>query len=127
MISRILAGITVISCCTLAVLLFATNPTSIGPGGMLAVFILGYLSLLGVVTFLLFLGAKATRAIVHVMTGRLVRTTLTLRRAYLYSSVLAVIPMLFVSLYSAGGIMWYEVLLLILFGAIGVVYIAKRT
>jgi hypothetical protein len=35
--------------------------------------------------------------------------------------------MMAVGLNSMGGIQWYEILLLALFGGIGVIYIARRT
>ena len=127
MISRILAVVTVVSASLLVILLFTTNPGSVGPAGLLLVFILGYLSLLGLVTFLLFYGVKLWVNLVRLITRRTVHFQLTFRRAYLYASILATLPMMVVGLYSTGGISWYELLLISLFGAIGVLYIAKRT
>lgn len=127
MISRILAIVTVVSASLLVVLLFTTNPGSVGPAGLLSVFILGYLSLLGLVTFLLFYGVKFWVYLVKLITRRTVRFQLTLKRSYLYASILATLPMMMVGLYSTGGISWYELLLIGLFGAIGTLYIAKRT
>ena len=127
MISRILAIVTVVSASLLVVLLFTTNPGSVGPAGLLLVFILGYLSLLGLVTFLLFYGVKFWVYLVKLITRRTIRFQLTLKRSYLYASILATLPMMVVGLYSTGGISWYELLLISLFGAIGTLYIAKRT
>lgn len=127
MISRILAIVTVVSASLLVALLFTTNPGSVGPAGLLLVFILGYLSLLGLVTFLLFYGVKFWVYLVKLITRRTIRFQLTLKRSYLYASILATLPMMVVGLYSTGGISWYELLLISLFGAIGTLYIAKRT
>lgn len=127
MVSRILAIVTVVSASLLVVLLFTTNPGSVGPAGLLLVFILGYLSLLGLVTFLLFYGVKFWVYLVKLITRRTIRFQLTLKRSYLYASILATLPMMMVGLYSTGGISWYELLLISLFGAIGTLYIAKRT
>lgn len=127
MMSRALAIITIVSASLVIILLFTTNPGSAGPAGLLLVFILGYLSLLGLVTFLLFYGLKLWAYLVRLITRRAVRFRLTLKKSYLYSSILATLPMMVVGLYSTGGINWYELLLIGLFGAIGTLYIAKRT
>lgn len=127
MISRILAIITVASGCLLAVLLFTTNPGNVGPAGLLGVFVLGYLSLLGVVTFLLFYTTKLGKFLFQAVGRRTIRNEMTLRRAYLYASVIATLPMMLIGLYSTGGVNWYEVLLIGLFGIIGVTYVARRT
>lgn len=127
MVFRILAIMTVISCCVLTLVLFTTTPSTIGPAGMLGVFVLGYLSLLGVVTFLLYYGERLGAILLRVLGFRPGRIHLSLGRAYLYASVFAALPMMAIGLYSTGGIAWYEFLLLILFGLIGVVYIAKRS
>lgn len=127
MILRALIAVTVTCCCVLTLVLFTTNPGTIGPAGMLGVFVLGYLSLLGVVTFLLYYGERLVVMVVRALGLRPSRTRLTLSRAYLYASVLAALPMMAIGLYSTGGIAWYEFLLLMLFGLIGVVYITKRS
>jgi len=101
-----------------------TSPATVGLAGMLAVFLLGYLSLLGVVTFLLYYGSKLSLVVLKKFRKR---DGLTLTKAYLYASVLSTLPMMLVGLYPTGGVEWYEVLLLILFGVMGVLYIARRT
>ncbi len=124
MMSRILAIVTVTSSCLLILLLTMTSPATVGLAGMLAVFLLGYLSLLGVVTFLLYYGSKLSLVVLKKFRKR---DGLTLTKAYLYASVLSTLPMMLVGLYPTGGVEWYEVLLLILFGVMGVLYIARRT
>lgn len=126
MFIRILTTVTVASFCILALLLSLTAPSSAGPVVILAVFILAYLSLLGVVTFLLYYGAKTVRFLTKLFTNRTMRKELTLNRAYLYATVLAVLPMIIVGLYSVDGMRWYELLLVVIFGLTGVLYIARR-
>ena len=127
MMFRILTIVTVASCCVLLLLLTATNPGTAGLGGMLAVFIFGYLSLLGVVTFLLYYGSRMGVILMKLLGARSAgHSRLPLGRAYLYASVLGVLPMVAIGLYSTGGVKWYELLLLILFGIIGIAYIARR-
>lgn len=127
MFARILTSISIVSFCLLVLLLTLTAPSSTGPVVILFVFILTYLSLLGAVTFLLYAGTRTFYFVTHLLTNRPVRSRLSLNRAYLYATVLAVLPMVIVGLYSANGIRWYELLLVGIFGCIGVLYIAKRT
>lgn len=126
MMFRILAVATFLSSCILVVILTTTNPSTAGLGGMLAVFILGYLSLLGVVTFLLYYGSRFWRFLTTSFGVRVRPTAIALGRAYLFASVLSLLPMIAVGLYSSGGIRWYELVLLGLFGVIGMVYAARR-
>lgn len=127
MITRILASITIVSVSILLFILHTTSPADAGPVGMLALFVLVYMSLLGVVTFLLFYGVKLIMLIVGIFTHRASRGGLSLTRSYLYSSVLALLPMMAIGLHSTGGIAWYEFILLLLFGVIGITYITKRS
>lgn len=127
MLVRILIAQTIIGVGLLGVLLNATNPGSLGPLGILLVFISGYMLLLGVVTFFLFYSSRlygvVRRAITHVAAV----STMSLLRAYYFSTVLALLPMIWISLSSVGEVRIYEMLLLGIFGGIGIIYVAKRT
>ena len=127
MLARVLTVSSIISFCLLTLLLVTTAPGSAGPVVILLVFILMYLSLLGAVTFLLFVGTRVVYFLTHLLTNRKVRTRLSLNRAYLYATVLAALPMIVMGLYSVNGIRWYELVLVGIFGAIGVLYIVRRT
>ena len=105
----------------------ATTPGGAGPVVILFVFILMYLSLLGVVTFLLYAGMRVVYFLVDLLTNRKVHARLSLSLAYLYATVLATLPMIVMGLYSVNGIRWHELLLVGIFGVIGVLYIARRT
>ena len=123
---RILTVVTIMSWVAVLILLSITNPGSISPAGMLGIFILGYVALLGAMSFLLYYGSIAIKFIFRDVLKVKIHTNLSLNRAYLYASVLATLPMMIISLHSAGGIAWYELFLVLLFGAIGVFYIARR-
>jgi len=127
MLARILTITSIISFFLLMLLLTTTAPGSAGPVVILVVFILLYLSLLGAVTFLLYAGTRIVYFLSHLLTNRKVRTRLSLNRAYLYATVLAALPMIVMGLYSVDGIRWYELLLVGIFGCIGVLYITRRT
>jgi len=112
----------------LAVLLQTTTPTTIGPLGILFVFILLYVSVLGALTFLLF---GCSRIISKLASSIIVRKStiqpLPLGRGYYYSSVLALAPVLFIGMQSVGEVSIYDVVLVVLFVVIACIYIAKRT
>jgi hypothetical protein len=126
MLGRVVAISMVAAMVLLAVLLQTTTPASIGPLGILFVFILLYVSVLGVLTFLLFVCSKATVKMLSMITKRVIRP-LSLGRSYYYSSVLALAPVLFVGMQSVGKVSIYDVLLVVLFVVIACIYIAKRT
>jgi hypothetical protein len=126
MLERIVAIVTLSSLCLLAILLNITAPTTVGPLGILAVFIFAYLSSLGVMTYFLY---SFSRLAVHLSTAFTVKRPLTrmsFRVAYYYSTVIAAAPIMLVGLQSVGATGIYEVGLVILFTVIGCLYITKR-
>lgn len=127
MFARILTVTSIISFCLLMLVLTTTTPGTAGPVVILLVFILMYLSLLGAVTFLLYGSTRMVYFLMHLVANRNVRSRLALSRAYLYATVVAVLPMILMGLYSVNGIRWYELLLVGIFGLVGVLYIARRT
>lgn len=127
MFARILTTASIISFCLLILTLTTTTPGTAGPVVILLIFILMYLSLLGVVTFLLYGGVRVAYFLMRLVTNRYIRAGLTLSRAYLYATVLAALPMIIMGLYSMDGIRWYEFILVGVFGLIGMFYIARRT
>ena len=126
MLNKIVPITTLVSLCLLALLLNITTPSTVGPFGILAVFILAYLSSLGVMTYFLYF---MSRIISHLSAAFAVRkpmARLPFHRAYYYSTVIGAAPILFVGLQSVGQISFYEVLLVVIFVLIGCLYIAKR-
>lgn len=126
MLERTILVITVASLCLLILLLNLTTPTGIGPFGILAVFALAYLSLLGVMTFLIF---SVSHMVAHLSSAFTVKKpirSLSFKESYYYSTVVAAAPIMIVGLQSVGSIGPYESLLIILFVVIGCVYISKR-
>jgi hypothetical protein len=127
MLGRIIAISMVAAMVLLTMLLQTTTPATIGPLGILFVFILLYVSVLGVLTFLLFGCSKIVVKIISVFFSRKPIHALSLGRAYYYSSVIALAPVLFIGMQSVGKVSVYEVLLVALFVVIACIYIAKRT
>lgn len=111
----------------LIILLQTTTPATIGPLGILIVFILMYVSVLCALTFLLYAGSGVMAKLSSSVTLKRPLQQLSLGKSYYFSSVIALAPVMLVGMQSVGEVGFYEVVLIILFIAISCVYIAKRT
>ena len=111
----------------LIVVLQTTTPATIGPLGVLFVFILMYVSVLCVLTFVLFAVSTLLARVSASMTVKRPLQPLRLGKAYYFASVIALAPVMLIGMQSVGEVSFYEVLLIILFIAISCVYIAKRS
>lgn len=126
MLQRIIALITIASLCLLALMLALSTPASVGPFGLLVIFISAYLTFLGLISFFLY---GITRVVAYVSRGTTTRRPLkpmSFRRAYYYSTILAAAPVMLIGLQSVGSVGVYEVILVTIFEVIGCVYITKR-
>lgn len=127
MFSKLLVGIFCIAITGLVLLLQTTTPGTIGPVGILLVFVALYISVLCVLTFLLLMiNRMYMRMSQLVLTGRPVRSLTTIR-AYYFSSVIALGPVMMIGMQSVGRVGIYEIILVALFLGISCVYVAKRT
>lgn len=127
MLARVIVISFVTATMLLVILLQTTTPSTIGPLGILIVFILMYVSVLGVLTFLLFWGSRSLARLSRSMVTRRPVQPLSLGRAYYFSSVLALAPVMFVGMQSVGQVSVSDVFLIVLFTTMTCVYIAKRT
>ena len=127
MLGKIIIFSVVVATIALIVLLTTTEPAVIGPVGILAIFVLMYVSALGVVTFLLYGGSRVVGKIASSFTVKKPIAPMNLRRAYYFSSVIALAPVMIIGMQSVGGVGIYELLLIGLFELIACIYIAKRT
>ncbi|NCO10758.1 hypothetical protein GW930_02525 [Candidatus Saccharibacteria bacterium] len=126
MLPRIVTTVSVVSLAVLLTLVTFTTPATAGPLGLLAIFISAYVFLVGVIS--LFLSA-ASRLIaffsVSLATSRPIYP-LPFKRAYYYSSVLAMAPVMLIGLQSVGSVGLYEIILVIAFEVVACVYISRR-
>jgi len=128
MLGRIIAASVIIAGILLVIMLQTTTPTTVGPVGLLAVFFLLYVIALGVMTELLWVGSKLLSGLgrrVVIMSKKPIQP-LTLARSYYYSTILALGPVILLAMASIGSLGIYETLLVILFMAVGTLYISKR-
>ena len=126
MLPRIIATISLASLCLLSYMVTFTSPADAGPFGLLTIFITAYLTFVGMISFFL---CGVNRLMIMVSPKGTVKKTVrsfTFKRAYYYSTVLALAPVLLVGLQSVGSISFYEVGLVILFEIIACVYVGKR-
>ncbi len=126
MLPRTIATISVAALAVLLALLTFTTPSSAGPFGLLLIFISAYLFLIGLVSFFLFGGHRLFRFLASGFMTRKPVQPITFRRAYYYSTVLAMAPVLLVGLQSVGSVGLYEVLLVVLFEVLACIYISRR-
>lgn len=127
MLGRVLAISVTVAVVLLTVILQTTTPATIGPLGILIVFVLMYVSAVGMLTFLLW---SASRLVARGMTYASVKRPLQLlsmRKAYYFASVIALAPVMVIGMQSVGEVGFYELLLVIVFISISCVYIAKRS
>lgn len=111
----------------LIVLLQTTTPATIGPLGILLIFVLMYMSVLCVLTFLLFAATGVVAKVSSSMTLKRPFQQLSLRRSYYFASVIALAPVILVGMQSVGEVSFYDVLLIVVFIVISCVYISKRS
>ncbi|HRQ86986.1 MAG TPA: hypothetical protein PLY16_02640 [Candidatus Saccharibacteria bacterium] len=127
MLERIVTITTLISLCLLSILLVTTTPGSVGPFGLLVIFISAYLACIGLISFFLFGFSRAIGYMLAIMKVRAARfQPLPYKRAYYFSTVLAAAPVMLIGLQSVGSVGIYEVILVTLFTLVGCIYIAKR-
>lgn len=127
MLGKIIALGSIVSMCALFFLWQTTTPATIGPVGILFVFIFMYLSVLGVLTFFLFSLNKLLVRFSGFLSLKQQRKGMTLNRAYYFASVIALAPVMIIGMQSVGEVGVYELLLVIVFLIIACTYISKRT
>lgn len=105
----------------------ATTPADIGPLGILVVFVLMYVLILGVITSFFW---AVNRLIVWGGTRlgpRKATQPMSLRRSYYFASVISLAPVMVIGMQSVGEVGIYELGLVVIFIIVSCVYIAKRT
>jgi len=127
MFGRLVAVGSLVSVASLVCLLSITKPSTVGPFGILLVFVFMYMSALGMLILLL-LGVN--RVIIRIAALLVVVKKpimpLTLRRSYYYASALALAPVMFIGMQSVGEVGFYDIVLISIFVVVACMYISKR-
>jgi hypothetical protein len=127
MLGKVVTISSIVAMLLLAILLYTTAPATAGPLGILIVFILMYVSALGVLTFFLYGASRVVARLSRSITVKRPLETISFSRSYYFSSVIALVPVMFIGMKSVGEVGVYEILLVMTFAVIACIYIAKRT
>lgn len=127
MIGKVLVIIGGASAMALIVMLNTTTPASAGAFGILMVFVLAYLLTMSITTFSLYGISRLIAYSVRSIAMRKPVEVLSLQRAYYYATIISLAPIIIISMQSVGGVGVYELFLILLFIALGCVYVTKRT
>lgn len=126
MLNKIISAVGIISAGILLYILQETTPTEAGAMGVLAVFLLSYITLTIVLTYFIFWLYRLVDKVFYSDKQQSSIDRFDLRKSYYFSSVLALGPVMMVSLSSVGrgGLMEYGLVGLLLF--LGCIYVLKR-
>lgn len=118
----------ILSAAILLLVLFSTDPVSIGPGGILGVFVLIYLFALSMLFVVLHFGihwfTRLTARAKQDGTSRYRR--IEARKAYYIASIIAFVPVLFLAMQSFAELRLSDIVLVGVFVSIAVFYVIKR-
>lgn len=127
MLGKVISISTIIATVLLIIIVQTTNPSTAGPLGLLAVFFLLYVLILGVITELLWVGSHLVQSIGRRFTTKRPPGRLSLQRAYYFSTVLALGPVMALAMLSIGTFGVYEALLIAAFLAVAILYVSRRS
>lgn len=127
MIGKLVAISTIVAGFLLLLLVSTTTPATAGPLGILAFFVLLYVVLLGIFAFLLYFAGRIIARVGKAIAIRRPLRQLSFLRAYYYGTVLALGPLMIIGMLSVSELGILEAGLVMVFVALGCVYVAKRT
>lgn len=127
MMAKIIGIVGIVATLLLIFLINTTAPSTVGPLGVLAVFLCIYITSVSVLTLCLWQGGHLVKRISRPFTVRRPFRPITLRQAYYFASVLGLAPVMLIGMQSVGKVGFYDFLLVVLFAITGCVYVAKRS
>jgi len=126
MFGRILTVVTLGAMIALLLTVQGTNPSNVGPVGILAVFFLLYIIFVGVFTWSIHGGSVAFRAIAGSLQSKKPVYVIPMGKSYYYGSVIALGPIMLLAMKSVANIGIYEIALVTFFILISLFYVQKR-
>lgn len=127
MLGKFLIVAALVSGVILMAILNSSTPASAGAFGILTVFVCAYLFTLSLLSFLLYGLSRIIVFITSIVGIQKKSDVLSLNKAYYYSTILALVPVIIISMQSIGGVGPYELMLIGIFVSIGLIYVTKRT
>ena len=116
---------TSISIVIFSLILFNTDPSKIGPLGILTVFVLLYIITLSLFSYLIFFASNILSR-VRVQFGLNGVEDWTFMKCYLFGSIVAIGPIVILGISSLGSISIYEIILVVLFLVISCFFVSKK-
>jgi len=126
MLGRVITISSFVAAILLILLLSNTTPTTVGPLGLLAVFFLLYVLLIGFFTVLLWVSSGIMARISDIVTTRKPLRVLSLSKCYYLASIIALGPVMMLAMKSIGSLGIYEILLVSIFLIVAIFYITRR-
>jgi len=126
MLKNIISIITAASIFLLIVLLNITAPVSASPLMILFIFILTYLSSLGITAYIIYGFSYIISHTSTIFATKKPIERISFKRSYYYSTIIAAVPVMLVGLQSVGAIGIYEFFLVLFFALVGCLYVSKR-
>jgi len=120
-----LAGLT--AAIALGLLMQSTNPATTGPVGILAVFFCIYVIFLSFFTWAIYGSNLILTELLKASFRKRTITAMRMQKAYYLASVIALAPIILLAMNSVGSMGIYDIILIVIFVAIGVFYIQKRS
>lgn len=127
MFAKLLIIVGIVSALALSYILVTVSPVEAGATGVLAVFLLSYIVSVIVLTFLFYLVQKIVLKFLYSDRTGSVTGQVSLRKSYYYGSILALGPVILVSLRSVGKAGSGELVLVAILMIIGCLYISRQT
>lgn len=104
-----------------------SSPTGVGPLGVLFVFVSFYLISLSIMTAVFYWGSRLMLRFRKVFSASGGRQGMSIGRSYYFATIAALVPVILIGLQSVGALSIYQVTLVVIFFAVGMFYVAKRT
>ncbi len=127
MFDRIITTVLLAAIIALLFLLQSTNPSTSSPGVILSVFVLLYIILFVFVIWLLRSANWILRKLTYPIVVKKPFVELSQSRAAYLASVIAIAPIMLMAMASVGRLGLYEIFLVIIFVALGIFYVERRT
>lgn len=109
-----------------ALILSMTNPTAVGPLGVLAFFACAYLFFVCLFFVLIVLVQRITARFVREKNQIQLTNMSSNNKSYYYSTVVALVPVIYIGMQSVGSAGLFEIILLSLFEVLACFYVYKR-
>ena len=127
MVGKLIVSSTLIAAALLVLVLQTTNPSTVGPLGLLATFLLLYVVFMGCVTELIWVGSKLIAWLSRRVRTRRPLHAMSLARSYYFATVWALAPVMMLAMQSIGSLGFYEFILILVFLGVGTLYVSRRS